>query len=140
MASRPRCGRRAIDHWHDGLCGTAAPPIIQPRQTQTLPAETRGITRCATACLQIRGQYGREKGVAFGCDLTVSFRSLPLQIMACLGVGRFENTLNGFVQHGVELSIGLLGREPFCKRPREAGDNAVISAQAVVGFFSRIAT
>jgi hypothetical protein len=48
-----------------------------------------------------------------------NFRSLPLQplfspIMACLGVGRFEDTLNGFVQHGVDLSIGLLGREPFC--------------------------
>src|SRR6478736_2886548 len=31
--SRPRCGRRAVDRWPDGLCGTAAPPIVPARLT-----------------------------------------------------------------------------------------------------------
>jgi len=30
-------------------------------------------------------------------------------IMACLGLGRFKDTLNRCIQHGVELGIGLLG-------------------------------
>src|SRR4029077_7214944 len=59
-------------------------------------------------------------------------------VIAYLDSGRLKDTLNGLIQHGVELSIGLLGREPFCKSPRKAGDDAVIPAQAVVGFFPRI--
>src|SRR4029077_9250927 len=59
-------------------------------------------------------------------------------VIAYLDSGRLKDTLNGLIQHGVELSIGLLGREPFCKGPRKTRDNAVIPAQAVVGFFSRI--
>src|SRR5260370_5212760 len=52
---------------------------------------------------------------------------------ALLGVGRVEDTLNGFLQHRVELSNGLLGRQPFQQRPRKARHHAVISAQPVVG-------
>ena len=29
-------------------------------------------------------------------------------LSACLGVGRLKNTLYGFIQQGIELSIGLL--------------------------------
>jgi len=60
-------------------------------------------------------------------------------IMACLGVGRLEDTLNGCIQPGVELSIGLLGRQPLYQRSRKARHDAVIPAQAVVGFFPCIA-
>src|SRR6266581_2601463 len=58
--------------------------------------------------------------------------------MACLGVRRLEDTLNGSIQQGVELSIGLLSRQPFYQRPRKARHDAVIPAQAVVSFFPRI--
>ena len=57
-----------------------------------------------------------------------------------LSIRGVENALNGFIEHGVELRVGLLGREPFCQGPGKARDNAVIPAQAVIGFFSRIAT
>ena len=40
-----------------------------------------------------------------------------LNFSFCLRVGRVEDALNGFIQHGVELRIGLLGREPFRKGP-----------------------
>src|SRR4029077_14952395 len=59
-------------------------------------------------------------------------------IMVRLGVGRLKDTLNGSIQHGVELSIRLLGRQPFYQRPRKARHDAVIPAQAGVGFFPRI--
>src|SRR4029077_12863455 len=68
---------------------------------------------------------------------TIRLLSDP-SIIAYLDSGRLIDTLNGLIQHGVELSIGLLRREPFCKSPRKAGDNAVIPAQAVVGFFPRV--
>src|SRR5690349_24897711 len=56
-----------------------------------------------------------------------------------LSIGRIKDALNEFIQHGIELSIGLLGRQPFYQRPRKARDEAVISAQTVVGLFPRIA-
>src|SRR5215510_13155319 len=59
-------------------------------------------------------------------------------IMACLGLGRFKDTLNRCIQHGVELGIGLLGRKPFYQRPRKARHDAVIPAEPLVGFFPRI--
>jgi hypothetical protein len=62
-----------------------------------------------------------------------------LNFSFCLRVGRVEDALNGFIQHGVELRIGLLSREPFRKGPRKARDDALIAAQAVIGFFSGIA-
>ena len=55
-----------------------------------------------------------------------------------LRIRRIENTLDVFIQHGVELSIGLLGREPFDERARETRDETVISAQTVVGLFPRV--
>src|SRR4029077_14321982 len=69
---------------------------------------------------------------------TIQLLSDP-SVIAYLDSGRLIDTLNGLIQHGVELGIRLLGREPFCKSPRKAGDNAVIPAQAVVGFVPRIA-
>src|SRR6516165_1362780 len=60
--------------------------------------------------------------------------------MAWLSVGRLEYTLNGFVNDGVELGIGLLGREPFGEGSRKARGHAVIPAQAVIGLFPRITT
>src|SRR4030095_5437628 len=53
-------------------------------------------------------------------------------------VRRLEDALNRFMQLRVELSFGLPGGEPFCKSSREARDNAMISAQAVVSFIPRI--
>ena len=47
-----------------------------------------------------------------------------------LGVGRLEDALDGCVQHGVELGIGLLGCQPLDQRPREACHDAVIPARA----------
>src|SRR5262249_30089407 len=61
-----------------------------------------------------------------------------IRIMACLCVGRFKDTLNGSIQHGIELSIGLLGRQPFYQRPRKARHDAVIPAEPLVGFFPRV--
>ena len=61
-------------------------------------------------------------------------RSRPL----ILSIGRIKDALNEFIQHGVELSIGLLGRQPFDQRPRKTRDEAVISAQTVVGLFPLI--
>src|SRR5215467_5431002 len=55
-----------------------------------------------------------------------------------LSVGRFKDTLNRCIQHGVELGSGLLGRKPFYQRPRKARHDAVIPAKALVGFFPRI--
>src|SRR4029077_18662884 len=60
-------------------------------------------------------------------------------VIAHLDSGRLKDTLNGFVQDGVEFSVGLLRRESFRKGPREARDNTVIPPQAVVGFFPGIA-
>src|SRR5215813_6013111 len=36
-----------------------------------------------------------------------------------LSVGRYKDTLNGFIQHSIELSIGLLRRQPLYQRPRK---------------------
>ena len=52
------------------------------------------------------------------------------------GVGRFEDAPNGCIQQGVVLRIGLLGRQPFDQRPREARDHTVIPPQALVAFFA----
>src|SRR5262249_55680672 len=68
----------------------------------------------------------------------VSSTSLIHVAARSLSVGCLKDTLNGFIHNGVELSIGLLGRESFGQRPREARHNTLIAAQAVVGFFSRI--
>ena len=56
-----------------------------------------------------------------------------------LRAGRLVDPLNGRIQHGIELGIGLLGRQPLDQRPREARHDAVIPAQAVVGFCLHIA-
>jgi len=56
-----------------------------------------------------------------------------------LGIGRRVDALNRLVQRGVKLSVGLLSRKDFGKSPRKARDNAMIPAQAIIGFFSRIA-
>jgi hypothetical protein len=58
--------------------------------------------------------------------------------MACSGVGCVIDALNGSIHKGVELNIGLLGRQPFYQRPRKTRHDAVIPAQAVVGLFARI--
>src|SRR5438552_5683851 len=55
-------------------------------------------------------------------------------------VGRFENALNGRVQLGVALGIGLLGRQSLDQRPRKARHDALIPAQAFVALFLGIAT
>ena len=58
---------------------------------------------------------------------TLLIQVLPLQITACLRVGRLKNILNGFVQRGVELSGGLLSRQSFGEGRREARHNTVIA-------------
>src|SRR4030095_12986052 len=61
---------------------------------------------------------------------------LPLLIDVAarsLSVGCLKDTLNGLIQHGVELGIGLLGREPFCQGPGKARENAVIPAPSALG-------
>jgi hypothetical protein len=42
-----------------------------------------------------------------------SERSRPL----ISSIGRIKDALNEFIQHGVELSIRLLSRQPFYQRP-----------------------
>ena len=70
------------------------------------------------------------------------FHSLPWAgaELALLNRGGLKDALNGCIQQGVELGIGLLGRQSLDQRPREARDDAVIPAQALVGFFPRITT
>ena len=46
-----------------------------------------------------------------------------------------ENALNGFIEHGIELGVRLLSRQPFNQRPGKAGDHAMIFAQTIVCFF-----
>ena len=55
--------------------------------------------------------------------------------MFCLGSGRLKDALNRFIEQGVILGNGLLGRQPLYERPRKARYDAVIPAQAVVAFF-----
>ena len=56
-------------------------------------------------------------------------------VNVCLGSGRLKDALNRFIEQGVILGIGLLGRQPLYERPRKARYDAVIPAQAVVAFF-----
>lgn len=56
-----------------------------------------------------------------------------------LSIRGVENALNGFIEHGIELSIRLLSRQPFNQRAGKAGDHAMIFAQTIVCFFPRIA-
>src|SRR5215831_8231788 len=62
---------------------------------------------------------------------------IPLSMAPSRG-GRLKDTLNEFIQHGVELSIGLLGQQPLYQRSRKTRHDAVIPAQTVVGFFPRV--
>lgn len=48
--------------------------------------------------------------------------------------GRFEDALDGCIEHGVELHVGLLGLESLDQRSRKAGHDAVMLAQPIVGF------
>ena len=66
-------------------------------------------------------------------DPRIRFRS-DAPIIAGLGAGRLKDTLHVCIQPGVELRIGLLGRQPLDQRPRKARHDAVIPAQAPVGF------
>src|SRR5262249_47020899 len=61
-------------------------------------------------------------------------------LIAGLGVGRLKDTLDVGIQPGVELRIGLLGRQPLDQGPRKARHDAVIPAQAPVGFVPCIPT
>jgi hypothetical protein len=56
-----------------------------------------------------------------------------------LSIRGVKNALNGFIEHGIELSIRLLSRQPFNQRAGKAGDHAMIFAQTIVCFFPRIA-
>ena len=82
-----------------------------------------------------RGHISRTVRVARGP--VIRWRT-DSPVIACSGIGRLKDTLNGRIQHGVVFGIGLLGREPLDQRPRKAGHDAVIPAQAIVGFFPRI--
>src|SRR5215470_1027910 len=53
-------------------------------------------------------------------------------------VGRLEDAANGCIEHGVELGIGLLGRQALDQRPGKARHDAVISPQPLVAFLSCI--
>src|SRR5580698_79488 len=53
--------------------------------------------------------------------------------------GRLEDALDGFIQQGVKLGVGLLRRQPVEQRPRKTRNDAVISPQEVVGFITRVA-
>ncbi len=59
-------------------------------------------------------------------------------IMACLGVGRLKDTLNGCIQEDVKFGIGLLGRQPLYQRPRKARHDTVIPPRPVVCLFPHI--
>src|SRR5262249_45046764 len=72
-------------------------------------------------------------------DLRIRFPS-DAPLITCLGAGRLKDTLHVGIQPCVELRIGLLGRQSLNQRPRKARHNAVIPAQAVVGFVPRIPT
>src|SRR5258705_13913686 len=53
-------------------------------------------------------------------------------------VGRLKDAVNGCIEHRVELSIGLLGRQPLDQGPGKARHHAVIPPQALVAFLSCI--
>src|SRR6478735_6510683 len=55
------------------------------------------------------------------------------------GVGGVEDALDRRVEHGVELGVALLGREPLGERTREARDHPVVARQARVGLVTRVA-
>ncbi len=59
-------------------------------------------------------------------------------VIASSGVGRFKDALDGPIQYGVVLGIRLLDRQPLHQRSRETRHDAVIPAQALVRFLSRI--
>src|SRR5262245_17854804 len=99
------------------------------------PSMTSTWMRSAPACSAsptCLPKWAKSADRMEGASLTI-----PLS-MACLGVGRLKDTLNRSIQHGVELIVGLLGRQPFEQRPRKARHDAVIPAQTVVGFCPRI--
>src|SRR6266481_3327917 len=53
--------------------------------------------------------------------------------------GSLEDALNSCIQLRIVFRVGLLGRQAFDQRPREARDDAVVPAEPVVAFFARIA-
>ena len=59
-------------------------------------------------------------------------------IRANSGLGRFKDALNRYIQHGIILRIGLLDRQPFHQRPREARHDAVIPTEAGIAFFQGV--
>src|SRR4029453_4284600 len=65
-------------------------------------------------------------------------RELKEPVSRCSRVGRLEDVLNRCFQPRVVLSIGLLGRESFDERTREARHHAVIPPQALVAFRLRV--
>src|SRR5262245_43061804 len=70
--------------------------------------------------------------------IVVFLSSWVRSLLVCSGNGRLEDALNRAIQHGVKLRSGLLGRQALDERPREAGHDAVIPAEAIVAFSPRI--
>src|SRR5215469_16792988 len=61
-------------------------------------------------------------------------------LIARFNSGRLKDALDGFIQQGVVLGIGLLGQQPLYERPRKARHDAVVPTQPIVAFFPRIAS
>src|SRR5512145_2086986 len=83
--------------------------------------------RCRSASLpdrKITSSRGRSGG--------------PDDELFALWAGRIEDTLNGFIQQGIELSVGLPRRQPLYEGPRKARHDAVIPAHAVDGLLPRV--
>src|SRR5215831_15468898 len=105
------------------MLGTKCPSMTSTwiRSAPACSASSTCLPKCAKSAARIEG-----------ASLITSLS------MAALSVGLVKDTLNEFIQRGVELSLGLLSRQPFYEGTRKTRHNAVIPAQAGVGFFPPI--
>src|SRR5690242_7748311 len=82
------------------------------------------------------GQDGRSGRVKSG----------PRELLAGSGAGqllvhrRLVDLLDRRLELGVELLVGLVFRQPFEKRAREAGDESGIACEPSAGFGAAVAT
>src|SRR5262249_6413569 len=121
--------------WMRSAPACSASPTCLPRWAKSA-ARMEGAS--FTACLSISPvPFGHNARTVRVVRPPQRFRS-NTPLIAGSGVGRLKDTLNVRIQPGIELRIGLLGRQPLDQRPRKARHDTVIPAQALVRFVPRI--
>jgi len=70
-----------------------------------------------SSSVRLRAVFPQQKAAVAVCPTFI-----------CSGDRRLIDSLNGSIQHGVELGIGLMDRQPCQQRPREACHHPVILA------------